>query len=68
MFIWEINTECYFSIQQAKPKVPEIHAPPAQGGQVLEAPKIEVIREKSPDRKNSLAPGVYCCVTYFNLV
>jgi hypothetical protein len=44
-----------------KPKVPEIHAP-AQGGQVLEAPKIEVIREKSPDRKSSLAPGVYCSV------
>lgn len=37
-----------------KPKVPEIKAP------VVEAPKIEVIREKTPtgdSRKGSLAPG-----------
>lgn len=40
-----------------KPKVPEILAPGA-GGTQLEAPKIEVIREKTPDRKSSLAPGV----------
>lgn len=38
-------------------KVPEIHAP-AQGGTQLETPKIEVIREPTPDRKSSLAPGV----------
>lgn len=37
-------------------KVPEIKAP--SGGQVLEAPKIEVIREPTPDRKSSLNPGV----------
>ena len=40
-----------------KPKVPEIKAP-AEGGTQLETPKIEVIREPTPDRKNSLAPGV----------
>jgi hypothetical protein len=40
-----------------KPKVPEIHAP-AVGGTQLETPKIEVIREPTPDRKSSLAPGV----------
>lgn len=44
--------------ERPKPKVPEIKTP--GGGQVLEAPKIEVIRESTPDRKSSLAPGVYC--------
>jgi hypothetical protein len=48
-----------------KPKVPEIHAPPA-GGTQLETPKIEVIREPTPDRKSSLAPGVYCLVANNN--
>lgn len=42
-----------------RPKVPEINAP-GQGGQILDAPKIEVIREPTPDRKSSLGvtPGV----------
>lgn len=43
-------------VGRPKPRVPEINAP--GGGQVLEAPKIEVIREATPDRKSSLAPGV----------
>lgn len=43
--------------EKPKPKVPEIHAP-ASGGTQLETPKIEVIREPTPDRKSSLAPGV----------
>jgi hypothetical protein len=60
----KINLASQFSstIQDApkgRPKVPEINAP-GQGGQVLETPKIEVIREPTPDRKSSLAPGVYC--------
>jgi hypothetical protein len=42
---------------KTRPKVPEINAP-GQGGQILEAPKIEVIREPTPDRKSSLNPGV----------
>ncbi|CRK99519.1 CLUMA_CG012838, isoform A [Clunio marinus] len=42
--------------QVGKPKIPEIKTP-GQGGQVLETPKIEVIREQTPDRKSSLAPG-----------
>lgn len=50
---------CYFFflLLDIQPKVPEIHAP-AQGGTQLETPKIEVIREATPDRKSSLAPGV----------
>lgn len=35
--------------------MPEIKAPGSAA--TLEAPKIEVIREKTPDRKGSLAPG-----------
>lgn len=51
-------------------KVPEIKAP-AEGGTQLETPKIEVIREPTPDRKSSLAPGVYCLFTniiYFDII
>lgn len=55
---------------QGKVKVPEIKAP-AEGGTQLETPKIEVIREPTPDRKSSLAPGVYCLFTniiYFDII
>lgn len=41
--------------EDTKPKLPEIKTTPT-----IEAPKIEVSREKSPmpmDRKSSLAPG-----------
>lgn len=53
----EINFKLFFVTKQdIGRKVPEIKAP--SGGQVLEAPKIEVIREPTPDRKSSLNPGV----------
>lgn len=59
-----INNQEKEPVEKPKPKVPEIKAP-GSGGQQLEAPKIEVIREPSPDRKNSLNPGVYCSVYNF---
>lgn len=49
-------------LQEAE--IPKILAPAQSGGQQLAAPKIEVIREPTPDRKSSLAPGVYCSMFY----
>lgn len=60
VFLWLkfFTQEKEATVEKPRPKVPEIKAP--GGGQVLEAPRIEVIREQTPDRKSSLAPGVYC--------
>lgn len=58
VFLWLkfFTQEKEATVEKPRPKVPEIKAP--GGGQVLEAPRIEVIREQTPDRKSSLAPGV----------